>query len=307
MISHAQNFWFRFLCEQLFLPVFSLSHDLIFQPAYVGSILAIRPQVLFVPDAFAWHYPKEIGLLRAFYWRIFIPISTWRAHRVLCCSEATAIDLRNFIGIPESKITVVYLAGGHLALEEQDENFVIRHNLDHRCFLLAVGFFKKIKNPFKILQAYDAYRNESKDPMPLVLVGGIHGRDAEAIVTKARSIEGVIIAGRLSDPELKSLYAHAAGLVFVSLYEGFGIPILEAQALECPVITSNNSSMPEVAGKGALLVDHEAVDEIASSMSRLHDPEVRASIILSGTENEAQFTWQKTADQILNNLNTRPI
>lgn len=301
-VPNAARLWFRILWEQLALPLYSLRFHKIYHAAYVGSIAAFRPQILFIPDAFAWHFPKDIGLAKAIYWRVFIPLSIWRARRVLCCSRSTADDLENILNVPSEKLNIVHLAGGHLTTVEPANVSTGSYKLTPKSFLLAVGFFKKIKNPYRILDAYSQYRDMVPDPMPLVLAGAIVGTDGEAIAAKAQTIQGTHIVGRISDPELKWLYSNAAGLVFVSLYEGFGIPILEAQGLGCPVITSTISSMPEVAGDGALLVDPFDIRGMAEAMKILHNPQICRELDRAGRTNESRFTWDRTADQILTQL-----
>jgi glycosyltransferase involved in cell wall biosynthesis len=252
-----------------------------------------------VHDAFAWRHPDSIGKIKSLYWRIFIPLSIARAAQVICVSASTAGDLHDLLKVPRERMRVVHLAGGQLAGIDPAPELGESLGLVSGEYFLAVGVFKKIKNPYMILEAYQHYRTLVREPKKMVLVGGVFGADAEEILAKAAGIAGVVSAGRASDPELRWLYENSKGLVFVSLYEGFGIPILEAQRLGCPVITATNSSMPEVAGDGAILVSAGDVHGLAHAMERLHDLTFATELAEKGRANEFQFTWAKAAKETL--------
>lgn len=291
----------RFALEQLILPSTSFRHlGVLFSPGYICSLLACKQQIVTIHDGFAWHYPAEIGWLRSLYWRTFIPLSTKVAARVVAVSDSTANDVSQFCKVRRSKIKVIYEAGGHLEAVHPSREVLERLELRPHQYFHCVGFFKEIKNPWRILEAYKRYvgTTPANERKKLVLVGHAGGKSGQRILAAARSMPGVIIAGRISDEELAAIYKVSAGLVFPSLYEGFGIPILEAQSFGCPVVTSNISSMPEVAGDGALVVDPFSVEDISRAICDLGRA-APTGLGRVGTKNLERFSWQKASDETL--------
>jgi len=132
----------------------------------------------------------------------------------------------------------------------------------------------------------------------LVLVGHIGGKSGRRILAAASCIPGVMVAGRINDEELAAIYENSAGLIFPSLYEGFGIPILEAQSLGCPVVTASVSSMPEVAGDGAILVNRFNIEDISCAMVDL-GRDTPSCLQQEGKKNIERFSWQKASDETL--------
>lgn len=294
----------RILLEQIILPFGSYRNlDVLFCPGYVGCILLGKPQVITIHDGFAWRYPKEIGWMRGLYWRSAIPLSARRAVRLIAVSQNTAEDIIKFCHIPSSKITVVREAGGHLKGIVPDKTITKTLGLSSKSYFHCVGVFKEIKNPWRILEAYKRYLNRC-DPdecKQLVLVGREDGEIGKKISRMARKIPNVVIAGRVGDQQLAALYQESSGLVFPSLYEGFGIPILEAQSFGCPVITSNVSSMPEVAGDGAIFVDPLSVDSICDALNMLSNDDDH-KLVERGTINLKRFSWKTASDKTLESI-----
>jgi glycosyltransferase involved in cell wall biosynthesis len=284
----------RILLEQLLLPLSDYrNYDVIFNPAFVSSIFSGTKQVVTIHDGFAWLFPREIGILRSLYWRIAVPTSARRSFGVIAVSNSTARDIVRFCHIDESKITVIPEGSSHLHRLHQDESILFRNNLSHRSYFLCVGIFKEMKNPWKILQAYLGYCDRVSDktkPKNLVLTGAVVGKMGYSILNAFKSTPGVVVVGRANDRELAALYKNSAGLIFPSLYEGFGIPILEAQSLGCPVVTSRISSMPEVAGNAAIYVNHLDVESIRNAMHELHTSNMD-HLIKSGICNSSKFSW----------------
>jgi glycosyltransferase involved in cell wall biosynthesis len=291
----------RFLCEQILFPFTQYaSLDLLFSPGYVASRLARTRQIVTIHDAFAWVVPEEISAAKRLYWRTMIPASARRSDRVLADTHVTAADIAKYCRIDPQKISVVHLGGAHLQSVVPETSVLQRHGLLPREYFHCVGIFKEIKNPWRVLQAYSRYRASfrSQTPKALVMVGHVGGDRGDEVLAAAKRQPGVVLPGRLDDAELAAVYRNSAGLIFPSLYEGFGIPILEAQSLDCPVITSNISCMPEVAGRGALLVNPLDVDDILGAMLQL-DAGPKDGLLESGTENLARFSWETASSRTL--------
>jgi len=184
----------------------------------------------------------------------------------------------------------------------QSSNILIKNKIIKKEYFHCVGFFKEIKNPFRILEAFQVYKNRvPRSRVKLVLAGHVGGVSGRKILDIAKSKKDVIYVGRISDSELKTLSQHSLGLVFPSLYEGFGIPILEAQAYGCPVVTANVSSMPEVAGDGAIIVNPLDVNEIANAFKQM-ECENTSELINYGYKNILRFSWHKASLETMNVL-----
>jgi glycosyltransferase involved in cell wall biosynthesis len=309
--KRASNLGWRVLYEQVLFPLIQYKNfDLVFHPGYVGCLFGTVPQVVTIHDAFAWVRPKEVGRSKVLYWKTLIPRSARRACRIIADTQVTANDVARFCEIPMNKIRVVHLAGGHLSQITPDFTVLERLGIAESQYFHCVGIFKDLKNPWIIMKAYERYRALacSTRPKNLVMVGHIGGKNGVEVAAAARGRPGIIIGARISDNELAALYMRSAGLVFASLYEGFGLPILEAQRLRCPVITSNLSCMPEVAGTGAIFVDPNNEEAISDAMLALQTGKP-ADLIAAAERNAASFSWEKasamTRDMLLDALQQR--
>ena len=291
----------RLFLEQIVLPLAAYRKlDLLFCPGYVGSIMFRKLQIITIHDGFAWRYPLEIGRMRGLYWRTAIPLSAKRAARLIAVSQSTADDVANFCQIPSSKISVILEAGEHLKEIVPNKDIFQELGISHKAYFHCVGIFKEVKNPWRLFEAYKEYIDTCSltERKQLVLVGRCEGKRAKEILLAARDIPNVIIAGRIDDHQLAAIYEGSAGLIFPSLYEGFGIPILEAQSFDCPVITSNNSSMPEVGGEGVILVNPYCINSICRALHAISNGAAQA-LVEKGRNNLTRFSWKITSDQTL--------
>jgi glycosyltransferase involved in cell wall biosynthesis len=219
-----------------------------------------------------------------------------RAAALPCISEATRADLVRLFPYASGKASVIPLAAdpafsapvdrpGHPALEGDP-------------YVLAVGTLEPRKNLERLIAAWTALDPEVRGDHVLALVGPI-GWDAAPILAAAREA-GVRLLGRVSEDELRALYAGCAAFAYPSLYEGFGLPVLEAMAAGAPVLTSNVSSLPEVAGDAALSVDPRDAGAIGAGLAQLlTDPALRDDLRRRGRERAAAFSWERTARETL--------
>ena len=290
---------YRFFTEQFLFPLtLGGENDVMFNPGYVGSVFLNTPQVTTIHDGFAWVYPKEISLFRSIYWKIFIPLTAKKATKIIAVSKNTAIDIENFCEISQDKIEVIYESGGYFDTNISS-GILKRYNIKSKEYFHCVGFFKDIKNPIRILEAFKRYKlNNKNSKVKLLLVGYIGGDRANEILNVANTIRDVIYLGRVSDEEVVELYKNSLGLIFPSLYEGFGIPILESQSLDCPVVTSNISAMPEIAGNGAIIVNPLSVNDIVKAYDVLENND-NSRLIELGRENIKKFSWEIASSKTL--------
>jgi O-antigen biosynthesis alpha-1,2-mannosyltransferase len=293
----------RIVHEQVELARESRDWDVLYSPGNVGVLRAVCPQVVTVHDAFAWVLPQEAGRLRTFYWRHMITRSVGRVAAVIAVSESTRDDLLRFTNVEPSRVRVILEAGDHVPEAPfRDDG----EPSDQSRYFLAIGFFKGVKNPYRTLAAYSKYReimlNRGAPPCRLKLVGAVLGPWASRLRDRAAAMEGVDVLGRVDDTRLNQLLSDAFGFLYASLYEGFGIPILQAQRMGCPVLTSNTGSMPEVSGEGAIFVDPLNASTMMDGMLELHRPEKRRYLARLGRENQARFSWKNASMQTLSLL-----
>ncbi|MBN1203065.1 MAG: glycosyltransferase family 4 protein [Anaerolineae bacterium] len=233
-----------------------------------------------------------------------VPRSVRRADHVLADSQATKDDLAELYGTPPEKITVL-LSGisAEFAPETDDaarKAVRERYNIPGQPYIFSVGTVQPRKNYARIMQALAALGPAFED-VHLVIAGGRGWLDSPIYraVDELGLAERVHFTGFARDEDLPALYSEAACLAYPSLYEGFGFPVLEAMACGTPVVTSNVSSIPEVAGDAALLVDPYDVEVLAGALRRLlTDETLRADLVARGFEQAARFTWARTAQQL---------
>lgn len=270
--------------------------DVTFVPAHTLPLAFPGRAVVTVHDLGFKYFPQAHPAKDRLYLDWTTRYSAARATVVLADSQATADDLTKFYGTLPGKIRVVY--PGVDALPIGDVAAVRRkYNLPERYFLF-VGTLQPRKNIARLVQAYARWQAaHPADSAALVLAGGKGWLYDEAWTT---GVERVHLPGYVDEADKGALYAGALALVFPSLYEGFGFPVLEAMHCAAPVIASSTSSLPELAGDAALLVDPLDVDAIAAAMGRVtEDAALRQMLRERGAAQVKKFTWDSAAAQAL--------
>ena len=257
-------------------------------PAEEGQALVVTVHDLAF-DRYPDLFPREWRLL----YRAGVRAAVKRAHALLVPSRATATDLIER-GADPARVHVTPLAPSLSARSQDPESAVAALGVSEP-YVLFVGTLEPRKNLVRLIRAY---RQVAPDvPHALVLTGGDgwHGTDLDEEL--ARAGPGRIVrTGRVSDIDLDALYRRAAAFVYPSLYEGFGLPVLDAMSRGVPVVTSNTSSLAELAGDRAILVDPTDVAEIAEGLARvLTDPAAAADLVARALPHAAAFTWEATA------------
>ena len=278
--------------------------DVLFVPAHVIPFVwpshRLPPSVVTIHDLGYLHFP------RAHTWRQrqYLDWSTrWSARvaaRVIAISRATADDLQAAYAIDRRKIDVIYEAT--VPPPDMDAAVSPLEAQLPRSYALFIGTIQPRKNLVRLAQAYAQLVKSHAVPWDLVIAGGKGWLSNEVLqaIEELALPDRIHLPGYVPDAQLPALMKGARLFCFVSLYEGFGLPILEAQAAGVPVMTANNSSLPEVAGDAALLVDPTDVDAIAEAMLRLSSDEaLRQQLIAAGRANVARFSWQKAARETL--------
>lgn len=270
--------------------------DISFVPAHSLPLLAPGRMAVTVHDLGFRHFPGAHPWWPWLYLHLSTAFSARRAGVVLADSRATAADLTRFYGTPAAKIRVVY-PGVDAPVIGDIEAVRDKYGLPPRYFLF-IGTLQPRKNIDRLVQAYARWRALCPhDAAALVLAGGKGWLYDENWFA---GVDGVLTPGYVDEADKGALYAGALALVFPSLYEGFGFPVLEAMHCGTPVVCSNTSSLPELAGDAALLVDPLDADAIAGAMARLSaDADLRRDLTARGHVQTRGFTWERAARETL--------
>ncbi len=259
------------------------------------------PTVLTVHDLIFRHLPQHHKPLNRWYLNATMPLYCRRAGHVIAISECTKRDLVAAYGLPPEKVTVVHEAADP-RFRPQPADLVAavraRYHLPER-YLLFVGTIEPRKNLARLLEAFEAIHADGLSD-GLVIVGrrGWLYDDFFTRLEQSPVREAVIFPGYVPDADLPAIYAGAQACVFPSLYEGFGLPVLEAMACGTPVVCSNTSSIPEIAGEAALYLDPGDVVEIIETTRRLlRDAALQEETRARGLSQAARFSWERTAQE----------
>ena len=280
---------YRSVWSQVRLPVHLLGHryDVLHVPGHKLPALARCRTVVTIHDLAVLKFPATFKPFHRQRLAWFTRNAVRRADRIIAISEATRRDLVELLGAAPDRIDVVH------------------HGVDHELFrpvtprsgryILSVGTLQPRKNYVMLIRAF----RRLGAPVELLIVGQ-RGWLWEAIEAEARQTPGVRLLGHVADGELPGLYAGAALVAMPSLYEGFGLPLLEAMACGAPVVASNASCFPEVVGEAALTLDPNDVEAWAATMGRvLDDAALRDRLRQQSVARAAQFSWERTAQQTL--------
>lgn len=272
-----------------------------------GNILPLgvpQPAVVTVHDLQFVHYPHYFGVLHRAYFSRLLPSTMRRAARIIAVSHATAQDIVHSFGVDPGKIAVIHEAG--LLPQEKGSEACgdhVRERLHlERPYLLSVGTSHPHKNLVRMVDAFRAIAGDVRED--LVIVGEAFNMRANLL----RQLEGtdllatgrVKLFGFVPRNELLDLYAGATAFVFPSLFEGFGIPALEAMECRCPVVASRATSLPEVVGDAALLFDPTDTDDMATKLRRIClEPDLHARLVTEGVARARTFSWERMARETL--------
>ncbi|HOZ90080.1 MAG TPA: glycosyltransferase family 1 protein [Bacteroidia bacterium] len=297
--------WFVWL--ECMLPFVLRKHkaDLFLSPDGMISLLSNTKSLAVIHDLNFIYYKKDMPFWVEKYYNFFFPRFAKKSVRLATVSEYSKKDIVLNYGIDADKIDVVYNGANLLyrPISEPEKTATKKEWSEGNDYFLFVGAMHPRKNIVNLFKAFDAFKAKSKSVVKLVIVGNkMYWRaDIEACFEAMQFKKDVVFTGRLSPEKLKNVLGAAMALTYVPYFEGFGIPIVEAFYCDVPVITSTITSMPEIAGDAALLVDPFSVTEIAEAMGKIEgDADLRFALIEKGKIRRQEFTWDKTADKLWN-------
>lgn len=299
---NSSNRFLNIFYMQFILPFKARGKNIVFSPTPSFPILCGKKNIVTIHDCAYKRFSEEAGFFARLYVKImYFSAAKW-AKKIFTVSNFSKQELMSLYNIKESKIIVLSEGIPQMPVVEDDfiNQTLVKFNIN-RPYFLYIGSWRPRKNIVKLIKAFQLFL--IKNPNYLLVLGG--KKDTRFVILdeeiKKNNLEkNVILTDFISQEEKVALYKRAQAFLFPSLYEGFGLPVLEAQSLGVPLLTSNISSLPEVAGDGALFVDPYNIESIAEGMEKIaFDEQLRNDLIKKGRNNCKRFSWEKSAQKIL--------
>lgn len=302
-VMYFPRFWTQI---RLSWEMFCHSPDLLFIPAHTIPIVHPKKVIVTCHDVGFRSYPSSYSKFQLWHLEFTTGQAVRWAKKIIAVSESTKHDLINIYKAKPQQIKVIYNGFSNEIfhpIEDKDKinEILQKYNFPEK-YILFVGRLEERKNIPKLISAFDILKKKRGIPHKLVLVGkkGYKFEQIIDTIKKLKITSEVILTGYISEQDLPYIFSKADLFIFPSLYEGFGIPILEAFACGCPVATSNVSSMPEVAGKAAILFNPQKKEEIAQAIYKIiSDNNLRDNLIKKGFYQIKKFSWRKCAQETL--------
>lgn len=287
--KHTGYYW-----EQIELPKYlrSIGSPLLLSLCNVAPLMYAN-NIVAIHDIIWKKYPKTSSWKFRLVYSYMIPHLCKSARHIITVSEFSKNEISKAFNIPEKKFTVIYNAVDDRFNRNKDES------LKHENYFLAVSTVKANKNFQAAVRAFNEFNKTHKE-CKLYIIGDTGHKNYKRIDLGTLALnENFKLLGRVSDKDLIRYYSNAIAFLFPSLYEGFGIPPLEAQACQCPVISSNASSLPEVLGDSALFFDPNDIHAFAMQMEIVYtDLNLRTQLIEKGLKNVSRFSWKESAARV---------
>jgi glycosyltransferase involved in cell wall biosynthesis len=280
-----------------------LNADLFLSTDGYLSLSVNLPQLPVMHDLNFEHYPNDLPFLMSNYYRYYFPKFAQKAKRIATVSEASKADIANLYKIDENKIDVIYNGASEwfYPISEGEKDVIKKQYSKGKSYFLYVGSLHPRKNLSNLLKAYDLFRKQTESDTQLLIVGEKYywTSEMEKTYNSMHYKDDVHFTGRLFEEKLGKVMAAAQALVYVSYFEGFGIPMIEAMNAEVPVLASNVSCMPEIAGEAAYYVNPFDVQNIADGLKEMDRNEhLKKQLIQKGKEQKQKFSWDKTAEKL---------
>jgi len=298
--SFLQYLWFEYSIPNT---LNKIKPDIFLSPDAYNSLRSPYKSLLVIHDLNFEHYPEKMPWMVRKYYRYFTPRFANKASRIATVSEFSKNDITEQYKIDPDNIDVVYNGvNEQYNPVNEDVKKEIRKKYTKGCdYFIYVGALIKRKNLDNLFKAFDQFKKSTGHNIKLMIVGSKMWNNKELRDTYERMQfkSDVVFTGRLETEELCKVIGSARAMTYISYFEGFGIPILEAFSAGVPVITSNVTSMPEVAGDAAILVDPFNINDIAEAMNNITENEsLRKDLIQKGYERRKKFSWDQSAKNL---------
>lgn len=282
--------------------------DIFISPDMMCSLRTNVPQLIVLHDLNFEHYPKDLPQLVSWYLRKYSPQFAKKAKGIVTVSQYSKRDIMSNYGINSNKIDVVYNGVGQQygAISDTDQKLTREKYAAGEPYFVFVSSIHPRKNLQRLLPAFDQFKERTGSGVKLVVVGHKFWKfkELEAVFDGMQYKSDVLFTGRLQQKELNAVVASALASVYISYFEGFGLPILEAWKCGVPVITSSASALPEIAGDAALLVDPFSIEEICAALTRIwNEPTLRNTLITKGHQRLVDFSWSKASKELWEVIN----
>ena len=306
-INYVELEGHRLLWKHILLPIEQVKRkfDLVFIPSYSAPLFSFGKTVVTIHDLIATRHPEWTTKNQSFRFATVVKYAARKANYIIAVSEASRKDILELTGVAQDKVVVVYSGVDEHFQKLPSEHlidFTKKYNLQQP-FILYVGSIHPRRNIQKLIEAFVHLKKEKQIKHKLILIGLVLQQASQLTkwINDSNIAEDILSVGFVSDEDLVKFYNMADLFIYPSLYEGFGFPVLEAMACGTPVITSNVSSLPEVAGNAAILIDPLNVMEMADSIYRLiSNSALRQEFVERGFERCKQFSWRQAAEETLN-------
>ncbi len=307
----------KFLWTQWRLPLALILNrgevDVFFSPGHYAPRFCPNPLVISIMDLAFLRFPKQFKKDDLYQLKNWTERSVKQADHILTISEFTKKEIIHFYNYPADKITVTYPGTRKLKVKSENSKVKIQkakileqYKIEKNKYFLYIGTLQPRKNLIRLIEAFArAINNETMKQFNNLVIVGKKGWLYQEIFEKVESLgleKNVIFTGYVEEKEKNAFLENAFALILPSLYEGFGIPVLEAMQLGCPVIVSQNSSLPELVGKGGLYIDNPlSVDSIYKALLKMVklDNKTRKELINRALKQAKKFSWPKVAKEIL--------
>jgi glycosyltransferase involved in cell wall biosynthesis len=296
--------WFEWQMPRLLQKI---NPDVFLSP---DGYLSLRTQVKQLPvihDLNFAEYPNDLPKLMSKYYNYYFPKFAKKAERIVTVSHFSKKDIEQRFEIDAKRIDVVYNAAGeNFTLLSEEQKHKIRHKFtEGKPYFMFLSSIHPRKNLGMLLKAFDRFKSKNMNDVQLLIVGEKYywTKELQQQFENVKHKSDIIFIGRLQSNEVNQLLAASIALVYISYYEGFGIPIVEAFHSGTAVITSNVTAMPETAGNAALLVDPFNENDITNAMWQLYtDNDLRNELIAKGLERRWVFSWEQAANDLWNSI-----
>ena len=277
--------------------------DVFFSPDSMCSLSTRVPTVMTCHDLVPLHFPEQVPRLHRHYLLLVLPKFLRRADRILTVSAYVQQDITQTCGISLKKITAVYNAcrEGFIPLNETDKQIVRQRFSAGKPYFFYAGSIHPRKNIQRLIRAFDLFKTKTAAPLKLLLAGRFAWQTGEVLSAyeQATHRADIQFLGYVPEEDLPRLTAAATALTYLSISEGFGLPILEAMHCDTPVLAANTSCLPEIAGDAALLVDPFSEAAMAEGLEKLwSDQNFAQKLVEKGRVQRGKFNWDRAAEEI---------